>query len=364
MNVLWDMRLFSTGYRNRGIGRYCFEVARSMLAKHPDCSIFLWGAPHRLPPELHTPPVTIIPYHSGTWKTSVFRLPFLVLNYRINLLHYWVALGPLSSVGITPFPLVPTVATIHDLGVELWDTPHARFVRRTPYWRLQRRFMTTVSAIMTNSITTYGDIDATLPLSGKPHITAYPPFPSSGSRPVPASGRKPYLIALGGAPHKNLFRIITAFTQVRAVRPEIRLILLGDTDSAEHLPIPLPAGIIREPSMERSIMHLRQCGGLVFCSLHEGLGLPPIEAMVHGCPLLLSDIPSLRETCGSSARFVDPLSVESITGGMSDILEHSDAWCRKAAEGAKTYTGMSNDTPERIFHLYKEITGLPVRHDT
>ncbi|MBN1758460.1 MAG: glycosyltransferase [Chitinispirillaceae bacterium] len=364
MNILWDMRLYSTGYENRGVGRYCLEVARSMLTKNPDCSIYIWADTQHLPPQLRTSQVTIIPYHKGTWKSSVFRLPHLVLKYRIDLLHYWVTLGPLTSIGITPFPTAPSVATVHDLGVELWDTPHSCFIRRTPYWHMQRRFFKAVSAIMTNSAATCSNVVTHLPTDGKPHITAYPPFSPSDILPVGATGRKPYLITLGGAPHKNLRRTIAAFAEVRTFRPDAQLILLGNTDPSENLPNPLPDGVVHAPSMEHYAQHLRQSGGLAFCSLHEGLGLPPIEAMHHGCPLLLADLPPHRETCGAGARFVDPLSESSIAEGMRDILEHTDAWCRKSVEGAEAYSRQCKDTPLRIFRLYEQITGQYIHLDT
>ena len=68
------------------------------------------------------------------------------------------------------------------------------------------------------------------------------------------------------------------------------------------------------------------CSGLIFCSLYEGLGLPPIEGMNCGCPLLLSDIEPLHETCHDAAVFVNPLDVEEIAEGMMKLASNNGLW--------------------------------------
>ena len=355
MNILWDMRLYSTGYGNRGVGTYCTAVSRALLSSsHPDYSFFVWADPEQLPSHLRCADVTVIPCHGGNWKTTIAALPFIVLRHRIDLLHYWVALGPLPSIGIVPLLPVPSVATIHDLGVELWDTPHSTFMRMTPYWRLQRRFIRSVSGIITNSDATCRSACSSLRISGKPHTVAYPPFPPAESTNA-ASERKPYCITLTGGPHKNLKRIITAFKRVHESNQQLRLILLGAIDSSESVPMPLPEGITHEPSMERYEAHLRESSGMLFCSSEEGLGIPPVEAMRYGCPLLLSDIPPLRETCSSAARFTDPASVESIVEGINDLLADTKRWSEASFSGWNRYQTLSGETPQRIFHIYSQL---------
>ena len=361
MNVLWDMRLFSTGYRTRGVGTYCRKVAAAVLESRPDCSLFLWADPAALPADMASGAITVIPYRGGSWKRSVVALPRIVGTHRINLVHYWVALGPISSIGIAPLLPVPSVATIHDLGVALWNTPHSRFLRTTPYWRLQRLFIRTVSAIITNSSATYNDLCATLPIGRKSHLTVYPPMVSPRSGPG-ATARKPYCIALGGAPHKNLAKTVAAFSKARMSFPDFRLLLLGEITSSEHLPDPLPEGIEREPSMERYEEHLRRASGLLYCSLHEGLGIPPIEAMRHGCPLLLSDIPPLRETCAETAVFVDPGSTDRITEGILSLIGTPDKWARKSGGGSERYESLCRDSATRILALYRQLTGKRKRN--
>lgn len=356
MNVLWDMRLFSTGYRDRGVGSYCRKVAMAILDNRPDCSLFVWADPTSLPADFPSDAITVIPYRRGGWKRSIVALPHIVLTRRINLVHYWVALGPLTAIGIAPFLPVPSIATIHDLGIALWETPHSRFLRTTSYWRLQQRFIRSVSAFITNSSATYNDLRTTLPIASKPHLTVFPPMRAPDSpfieNDIP---RSPYCITLGGSPHKNIARTIAAFVKARQRHPDFKLLLLGELTPSERLPEPLPDGIVHEPSMERYEHHLRRASGLLYCSLQEGLGIPPIEAMRYGCPLLLSDIPPLRETCEGAAIFVDPDSTDAIAEGIVSLITSPEKWVYRSCLGMQRYQSLCQTNALHILDLYKQL---------
>ena len=356
MNILWDMRLFSTGYRDRGVGMYCRETARSLLEHRHGFSLHIWADPEQLPEQLAAPEVTVIPFRGGSWKSTFYRLPLLAFRYRIALVHYWVALGPLRSIGIAPLPGVSSIATVHDLGVERWDTPHGRFLKNTPYWKIQRIFIASVNAILTNSRSTRQEVLEYLPVKNAVLETAYPPLFSPEATIDPAE-RKPYFIALGGGPHKNIKRVVQAFAAIRKKHPKFRLLLLGRIDPSELPSGTLPEGISLEPSMERYGEHLRRCSGLVFCSLSEGLGIPPLEALQYGCPLLLSDIPPIRETCDKAGIFVNPASVRSIFEGLEALIADPHVWSERAITARQSYQSLSAGTPERIYRLYRQLTG-------
>ena len=77
----------------------------------------------------------------------------------------------------------------------------------------------------------------------------------------------------------------------------------------------------------------RRALALVYPSLYEGFGLPPIEAMATGCPVLVANVSSLPEVCGDAALYCDPLDVGSITAGMRRLAEDDALRTRLAAAG-------------------------------
>ena len=72
---------------------------------------------------------------------------------------------------------------------------------------------------------------------------------------------------------------------------------------------------------EKDLPHLySEAAAFVFPSLYEGFGLPPLEAMACGCPVIVSNAASLPEVCGDAAYYVDPYDVESIAEGIYKVL--------------------------------------------
>ena len=356
MNVLWDFRLFSYGYRDRGIGVWCRSVTSSILRLQPKINLFVWGDRAAVPAVLQDQSFTWIPYRKGSWKSCILILPWLVIHHRIDLLHYWVALGPLRAIGISPLCPCPSIACVFDMGVENWDIPHCRAVKRSTYWAMQKRFFTSTNGCLADSAATMGEI--THVFSAVPEVRQVVYMPIHDEHMIPPSiERLPYFITLGGSIHKNCLRVVKAFSHVRSRHPDYRLVILGETDTIEESLINLPGGVMLEPSLERYEEHLRSCSGLLFCSLYEGLGIPPLEAMSFGCPLLLSDIPPLRETCSDAGLFVDPLSVEAITAGIEKLITDTSEWAMRSLTGAKVYHSLSNDSPDQVLRMYEQLTG-------
>jgi glycosyltransferase involved in cell wall biosynthesis len=131
--------------------------------------------------------------------------------------------------------------------------------------------------------------------------------------------REPFLLYPANAwPHKNHGRLFDAFALARRERPELRLVLTG----AGHERLALPDGVAtRGPVSPDELVGLyRSAAAVVFPSLYEGFGLPPLEAMACGCPVAVSQVASLPEVCGDAAVYFDPASVEDIARGISDVL--------------------------------------------
>ena len=80
----------------------------------------------------------------------------------------------------------------------------------------------------------------------------------------------------------------------------------------------------------------RSAAALVFPSLYEGFGFPPLEAMASGCPVAVSTAGSLPEVCGDAARTFDPTSVEEMAEAIEDVLDHPEAWVARGLERARS----------------------------
>ena len=130
-------------------------------------------------------------------------------------------------------------------------------------------------------------------------------------------------------PHKNLERLITAFHLVRQRGLDhLKLILIGDEISkyaalrrAVHKyqlhPYVRFLGYLPEETL--AVMY-RLSGVFVFPSLYEGFGLPPLEAMASGTPVVTSNVSSLPEVAGDAAVLVDPYEPEALADAMLRVL--------------------------------------------
>jgi glycosyltransferase involved in cell wall biosynthesis len=123
--------------------------------------------------------------------------------------------------------------------------------------------------------------------------------------------------------HKNEFRLIEAFS-ISGLSSEIRLVFTGGSTAelSEFIerkrvtPQVFFAGFVRE---EKLPALYRGAAALVFPSLYEGFGLPVLEAMACGTPVVTSNVTALPEVAGDAALLVDPTSVEQIAGAMRQI---------------------------------------------
>jgi glycosyltransferase involved in cell wall biosynthesis len=130
--------------------------------------------------------------------------------------------------------------------------------------------------------------------------------------------REPFLLYPANRwPHKNHQRLFEALSLIRGERPELRLVLTGYGHDG-----PLPDGVeARGRVSDDELVDLyRRAGALVFPSLYEGFGQPPLEAMACACAVAVSDLPPLREVCGDAAVYFDPLDPSEIARAALEAL--------------------------------------------
>ena len=171
----------------------------------------------------------------------------------------------------------------------------------------------------------------------------------------------PYLLCVSNRrTHKNEPRVLEAFAKAQ-IDPGIRLVLTGlATDAlltqAEHLGIAqrlVFAGRVPEDELPS---YYRGAVALVFPSLYEGFGLPVIEAMACGTPVLTSDSTSLPEVAGDAALLVDPKSVEQISAGIERLCSDQTLRMQMVERGFKQSARFTWDmTTKRMSNVLHEI---------
>jgi len=167
---------------------------------------------------------------------------------------------------------------------------------------------------------------------------------------VPDGAR--FLLYVGGlSPHKNLLRLIEAFA--RSADDDVKLVLTGDVNDVFHTHVPqIRAAIARHDLRDRVIMTgfvpdddlvflYSRAYALIQPSLLEGFGLPAVEAMACGTPVVSSRAGSLPEVVGEAGVYFDPTDVGSMAGAIGSFLndpELRDRLARLARERSALFT--------------------------
>ncbi len=170
-----------------------------------------------------------------------------------------------------------------------------------------------------------------------------------------------YLLHVGTLePRKNVRRLVEAMAGV----PERVLVLVGAAGwSCEPILEAITAAGPRVRHLPyasgEDLRALYQGAGLfVFPSLYEGFGMPVLEAMTAGVPVLAADIPVLREACGEAARFVDPLDSEAIGEKINALLGAPDQLAQMVASGREQVGRFSwQRSADRLFESLRDLIG-------
>ncbi len=171
-------------------------------------------------------------------------------------------------------------------------------------------------------------------------------------------------------PHKNVERLIEAFHLVRdRGLDHLKLVIIGDAVSKYAA---LRRAVHRHqlhkyvrflgfvPEETLAIMY-RLAGVFVFPSLYEGFGLPPLEAMASGTPVVVSNLSSLPEVAGDAAVLVDPYHPETIADGIERVLTDSVLRADLRARGLARAKQFSWETSvRRVREIYGEVIDAPV----
>ena len=310
--------------RTTGVQRVAREVAAALDRRleagqpTPPCTLLL-------PPAARTPAFSRLgiqtvpgPRHAHLWEQ--WALPRAA---RGGLLVNLAGAAPALSVG-------PQACLFHDAAV--FDHPEAYAPAFAHWYRwLFRRHARIGSRLLTVSafarqrlalaLAVPEERFAIVPLSAD-HLTQVAPDMSV----LTSNGLtdRPFLLAVGSAnPTKRLVALVRAWAGL--ARHDARLVIAGGSRpqvfaSSER---PSVAGVVElGPVGDPELKALYgAAAGLVFPSVYEGFGLPPLEAMACGCPVAASSAASVPEVCGDAALMFDPMDESALAEAMSALLD-------------------------------------------
>lgn len=271
-------------------------------------------------------------------------------------------------------PRTRLVVTVHDAGTALF--PHT-FPRRGRWFHERglaaaaRRadLVITVSHAAAAEIDAHTAIPASRVRVVHNGVDTAPALPDEIAGTLARYGLsdRPYVLWVGTLePRKNVGTLVAAFAQLGRIASDHQLVLVGPSGWLE-------AGLVGSSDRDRLGDRLHSLGQVTdvelralyagadvfaFPSHHEGFGLPVLEAMAQGTPVICADIPALREVSGGAARLVPPESVGEWTVALEDMLDDETARQSLAAAGPRQAGLFSWASTARATHaVYAESMG-------
>ena len=374
MTLAIDCREFVPG-RVTGIGRFLRGVIEEVACSRPHLTTVALAGPG-VPIPVAASHVRVHRLGAGpTLYTDQVVLPRILRQTGATVFFSPYYKAPLHAP-------CPTVVTIHDL-IPLFFPAYRRgpwrlYAAAFRWWAglLARR----AAAVITDSQHSKSDLESVLGLPPeRVHVIPigvgdeFRPNPSAAAV-ASATGRyginRPYLLAVGNfLPHKNLPRLVEAYCALPdKLRGRTTLVLAGTPAShgparaVDRATLACP-GVLLPGFIAPQDLPLLYAGAtaLICPSLIEGFGLPVLEAMTCGTPVVCARAAALPEVAGDAALYVDPTDVRSIATGLQRILEEEPLRCDLAARGlaqARLF-----DTRNTTAHLVDLLESIAVERD-
>lgn len=329
-----------------GIARYSVELVRAMaqMTPRPDITLLAAGDPGPLAevgfPVVRLPGCRLLP---GLMTVGQAALALAARRHRLDLLHDLTGVSPLLFAHLGGVPTISTIQDVFALSYPGYSSRLDALIYR--HWL--PRMAPALSGVLTGSEQSRSDIQHCLGVAPE-RVRTIPLGVRSLFRPLPIEEvrarlrerfgiRSPYVLYVGALTRrKNIERSLEAFARLAPDFPELRLVLTG-ARSWQQSPIAETVARLRladrvqltGPVADADLPVLYSGARLfTFPSLYEGFGLPVLEAMACGTPVVTSNVSSLPEVAGDAAATVDPLDVSALEAAMRRILT-DDAWAEQ-----------------------------------
>jgi glycosyltransferase involved in cell wall biosynthesis len=359
-----------------GFGTYIRNIVNQLARADGDTLYLLIGQERHLRQFDPLPKNFVLvdyPAEPGSFRTH-FHLPFLLRQKRVDILHMPWFYAP----AVVPSRLV---LTVHDLTDVLAPPVGATPLVQAGRLYFARRALKRADRILAVSQSSKRELSRVFGVPEEKIEVVYnavderflrEPMPNDADRILERHAvTDPFVLYAGNIkPQKNLPRLIEAFAVAKAElrdHPEfsrLKLLLIGDA-ADEHSD--LRRAVLRSrlqgevrflgfvPHSVLRVFYAR-ASAFLFPSLYEGFGLPPLEAMAHGTPVLTSNVSSLPEVFADAALLVNPENVFDIARGIRQILTEDvmrDSLVRRGHELVKRYSW--ERSAEQVREVYQSV---------
>ncbi len=349
-----------------GVRRYASALLPALAARDDLDMVALGGDPLLVPPGVaHVDEPRHPPTNLG-W--AIVGLPLAARDARVDVLHAPAYTAPPVSGGLG---IPPVVLTIHDVSYARrpeWYPYRRDLVRRAFY----RRSARAAQVVVTDSEFSAGEIVAAYRIPrnriGVAPLGVSEPFTPAGSASrcaLPQGISDPFVLHVGDLhERRNLATVVDAVLGARrhfGGASAVSLVLagvdrgVGDAICAIAAQAGVPEAVVKLGAVsEELLVSLYRCAtALVYPSLYEGFGLPVLEAMACGTPVIASRAASIPEVAGDAGMLLDPLDVAAWTEAIVNVVNDEDrraemrsrglaraasfTWARTAALTAQAY---------------------------
>lgn len=300
---------------------------------------------------------------ANNWQRVFITIPNISRQKQASLAHV--------TYNASPFMKCPVVATIHDVIFRIYPdffSPRERLLLSTMTPLTMKR----ASSIITVSETSKNDIERFYPFTkGKVYVTPEAPGLVAYTHPDYAAcddltqGRE-FILSVGTIqPRKNIARLVEAYIMTRRKGVNTARLLIVGRDGWQHSQIhriAMESGYAEDiiftgyvPNQVLSALY-RKCLAFVYPSLYEGFGLPVIEAMACGAPVITSNVSSLPEVSRGAAILVDPYSIGEIAQAIESVINNRylrEELRQKGKDIAKLFNW--KNTALETYNIYKEV---------
>jgi len=361
-----------------GVGTYIRNVVRALGRLDRENKYLLIGPPAKvqeigpLPPNFHSVPLT-----SAERSVQGFR------EFRTILKRLSCDLAHIPNLFSIPRGMpCPYVMTVHDMLEHMSRAREQSGFWRSLHFQLTKRVLGNAARIFAVSNFTKSEIEKLFEISPDRIEVVYNAIDERFLRGhATAADREliaqryqvtyPFLLYTGRvSPHKNVVRMIEAFSALKTALerdgayPDLKLIIIGDDLSGNP---DLRRTVVRS-GVQNDVRFLGfvpievlrifydEAKIFVFPSLYEGFGLPPLEAMAHGTPVVTSNVSSLPEVVGNAAVLVNPENVFEIMRALHRVLTDHSLRERMKERGYQQATRFSWEASvRRILQVYGEV---------